>query len=171
MSKKRNTYLSGQFFVLASIILVVGGLIWLGSTKEEGTANASSGSLSVSETSWNLGMISMKDGLNEKKIELKNETDSPVTVTEMQTSCMCTTATVINENGRKGPTKGMVGHGGTPRMSQVIAPGETAQLAVVYDPNAHGPDAVGPITRNVTIRTDSADQPKIDLRFSGIVTK
>lgn len=171
MSKRSSKYLSGPFLIFASIVLVIGGLVWLGSTKEEKAVDTSSGMLSVSESSWNIGAVSMKDGIHTKEIELTNDSNEPVTITKMETSCMCTTATVIHEDGTKGPTKGMVGHGGTPYLSETIAPGEKARLAVAYDPNAHGPNATGPISRNISIRTDSSEQPTINLKFSGVVVK
>jgi len=160
-------------FVIGGILLLLGIFAAVGSlgSAKQADRQTSSGKLTISESSWNIGEVSMKDGLNEKVVTLKNETDSPVTVTEMETSCMCTKATIRNADGTMGPTKGMVGHGGTPRMSQTIAPGETAELIVVFDPNAHGPNAVGPITRDIMLKTDSSLQPTIGLRFRGIVTK
>lgn len=171
MSSKNKKNFPWTVLVIGAVLLI--GLYMIVNSGENNNSNivASSGVLTVSEESWNMGAISMKNGLSYKEIELRNNTDFPVTVTEMETSCMCTTATITNADGTKGPTKGMVGHGSTTRMSQTIAPGETAKLSVVFDPNAHGPNAVGPITRNVTLKTNSPDQPVIDLKFSGLVTK
>lgn len=171
MSSKEKKKFPLTVVVIGGLLLALGLFAALSPGGDEQATAEGAGKLTFSETSWNLGMVSMKDGLNEKTIEMKNETAFPVTVTEMQTSCMCTKASIRNADGTMGPTKGMVGHGGTPRMSQTIAPGETAELVVVYDPNAHGPNAVGPITRDVMLKTDSSVQPSVDLRFRAVVTK
>ena len=59
-----------------------------------------------------------------------------------------------------------MGHGGgTATLSETIQAGETAILLVNFDPNAHGPNATGSITRTVMLHTNSQQQPEIELRF------
>ncbi|OGL72159.1 hypothetical protein A3D69_01290 [Candidatus Uhrbacteria bacterium RIFCSPHIGHO2_02_FULL_54_11] len=85
---------------------------------------------------------------------------------------MCTTAQIVHPDGSKSGLKGMIGHGGgSSSLSETIPAGETAVLLVNFDPNAHGPAATGPITRTVTMRTNSQSQPEIRLTFSGNVIK
>ena len=48
----------------------------------------------------------------------------------------------------------MAGHGGATRISDVIKAGDTSDIEVVYDPNAHGPAGVGLIERTVTLEDE-----------------
>ena len=126
--------------------------------------------LTISETRWDFGDIPMSEGITTRSISLKNDTDVPITITSMQTSCMCTTVQIVHSDGSKSGLKGMVGHGGgTSSLSETIQAGEVVALLVNFDPNAHGPNATGPITRNVELTTNSQAQPEVELTFSGNV--
>ena len=126
--------------------------------------------LTISETRWDFGDIPMSEGITTRSISLKNDTDVPITITSMQTSCMCTTVQIVHSDGSKSGLKGMVGHGGgTSSLSETIQAGEAVALLVNFDPNAHGPNATGPITRNVELTTNSQAQPEVELTFSGNV--
>ncbi|MBI4714308.1 DUF1573 domain-containing protein [Candidatus Uhrbacteria bacterium] len=130
------------------------------------------GTIEFSETNWELGEISMSEGINTKEITLTNSSENPIRITRMETSCMCTNAQIVHANGKKSSLKGMVGHGGgVASMSEIIEPNETATLRINFDPNAHGPSATGPITREVIIGTNNPKQSEFNLTFTGTVVK
>ena len=116
---------------------------------------------------FNFGNISMAAGSVSHRYWIKNISAAPLTITKLFTSCMCTVGTLITHAGKKGPF-GMPGHGPTPRLDERLAPGESAQVEVVFDPAAHGPAGIGPTTRVVTIGND-AGLP-LELRFIAVVT-
>ena len=167
MKKQSKTYLWG---ILAVVIILAGFKVLSSSATE--VAPVLEGELTISESSWDLGDVRMSDGMNTKSVPLTNETSSPITLTKMETSCMCTTAQIVHADGSKSGLKGMPGHGGgSATLSETIQAGETVTLLVNFDPNAHGPSATGPITRNVMMMTNSQAQPEINLTFSGNVIK
>lgn len=131
---------------------------------------SSSGALVPSETFWNFGTVKMSEGIVTKELTLRNDSSEPVAIIQMETSCMCTNAQIIHENGKMSGVKGMAGHGSS-TMSEMIEPNETVIVKINFDPNAHGPNGTGSIDRQVTIKTNSQDQPIIVLRFSGVVVK
>lgn len=49
--------------------------------------------------------------------------------------------------------------------------GESVTLTAVFDPNAHGPDATGPVVRHIYIDTNSISRPQLDFVFQGNVVK
>ncbi len=116
---------------------------------------------------FDFGNISMAAGNVSHRYWIKNAGAAPLTITNLSTSCMCTVATLITPAGKKGPF-GMTGHGLTTRVAEVLAPGETAQVEVVFDPAAHGPAGIGRTERIVTIGNDAG--PPLELRFSALVT-
>ena len=169
---------------LIPALIAVGGvmlLAWLGLSKGGATpsvspepkidASTQQGALTLSETSWNWGEIPMSRGTATREIAYQNASSDPVTITSMVTSCMCTTVSLIRANGSMVGPKGMPGHGGNSSVRETIQPGETGTLRIIFDPNAHGPEATGPIRRSVKLATGSDLQPVIELTFSGTVTK
>lgn len=167
MKKQSNKYLWGAILVVVTLI----GITVIASTLQiESVENAT---LTISETSWDFGDIPMSEGIVTKSVTLKNESDTPITLTHLETSCMCTTAQVVHSDGSKSGLKGMTGmaNSGSPTISETVQVGEAVTLLVNFDPNAHGPNATGPITRNVDLETNSQAQPNIKLTFSGNVVK
>lgn len=165
MKKKSKSYLWGSLVIL---VLIVGFKVLSSSATQ--VAPVANGELTVSESSWDIGDVHMGDGMNTKSISLENKSSAPITITKMETSCMCTTVQIVHADGNKSSLKGMPGHsGGSATLSETIQAGETATLLVNFDPNAHGPEATGPITRNVMMMTNSQAQPEIQLTFSGNV--
>ena len=164
--------------IVFSVVLVVVGLFVLGYSGEQGTTasvqgvtatTASASGLTASETSYDFGTISMKNGNVMKEFTVTNPTDKDITVRTILTSCMCTTAFIVQQNGNaKGPF-GMEGMGYIPPANERIASGESRIIRVVYDPNAHGPAGIGQIDRFVTLT--SASGGTVQLEIKALVTR
>ena len=161
--------------LIGALILVgLGGLMWWGrsnqtnATSAVGSSNSTtSGSLVASETQYDFGTISMKDGNVSTVFTVTNPTNKDVLLSRLVTSCMCTTAYIESADGEKGPF-GMPGHGGAvPPANQIIKAGTSVGIKVVYDPNAHGPAGVGTIDRVITL-TDS-EGAVVDLNIHAVV--
>lgn len=71
------------------------------------------------------------------------------------------------EAGRASPWAGM-SHGPEPGWSSWRLASGAASLEVTMDPAAHGPDAVGPWTRKVLLRTASGTE--LDFTLKATVT-
>lgn len=120
-----------------------------------------------------LGNIPMSQGIARLSFNYKNTTGKPMNLTQLFTTCMCTKAKLI-VNGQSSSFAGMQGHQGglapiNPNM--MLNPGEAMTVEVEFDPNAHGPEGVGPITRSVILETDSTVEPKVEFVFTGTVTR
>lgn len=118
------------------------------------------------EPFFNFGNISMAAGKVSHKFGIRNAGDTAITINKIYTSCMCTVATLVTLAGRKGPF-GMPGHDAIPTIAERIAPGDGAQVEVVFDPAAHGPAGIGPTDRIVMIRTNETSP--LELRFAAMV--
>jgi hypothetical protein len=75
---------------------------------------------------------------------------------------MCTSAVLIVD-GQRSRSFGM--HNASLTWSKKIKPGQTAKLEVTFDPNAHGPDATGPVTREVTMYSNDAGKQNVKTKF------
>lgn len=95
--------------------------------------------ISLSPALIDLGNISESQGVATTIFDLENKGDKDLIINGLETSCGCTSASVIFQN-KEGPRFNMPGHGINNEIRPwqvVIAPGEKAQVKVYYDPNVH----------------------------------
>lgn len=78
------------------------------------------------------------------EIPIQNEGNAPLVIEAVTTSCGCTSAEV---------------------EPSTIGPGETGVLLIAFDSGAHGPDANGPVMRQVFIASNDPDQPEVEFRI------
>lgn len=163
-------------YALAVILIFVGLLLWGYSAQKGGTTasvqgvdsvNNSKSQLIASETIYDFGSISMKDGNVTKEFRITNPTAQDIAVKTILTSCMCTTAYIESPSGEKGPF-GMAGMGHVPAVDEIIKAGESRVVRAVFDPNAHGPAGVGRIDRFIAL-TDNAGGT-LQLEIKALVT-
>lgn len=128
--------------------------------------SAASVILTAPEQEFDFGNISMAAGKVSHTFKIKNIAAEPVVVDKVYTSCMCTAAS-LEINGKKTGPFGMAGHGFIPKISKTIASGEEASVEAVFDPAAHGPAGVGPISR--TVYLEEAGGGVLELNFSAVV--
>lgn len=119
------------------------------------------------ELLYDFGTISMKNELVNHVFKVSNPTSADIFIRDINTSCMCTKAYIESANGEKGPF-GMLGMGYVPPADETIKVGETRDVKVVYDPNAHGPAGVGTIDRFIYLK--EADGKTLSLEIKAIVT-
>lgn len=98
------------------------------------------GRIALSATEFDFGTIP-NTGPVSQTFQVRNVGAGPLTIGELSTSCGCTTAQVANRE---------------------LAPGETADLTVTYDPLVHG-GATGSFLRQVFIRSNDPDTPEARL--------
>src|SRR3989344_9261347 len=102
--------------LLGFIVLVVGGLVWFGSgnpkndTPTASINNKFSGVLTLKESKYDFGFISMASGKVNKEFILENQSNGDVQIGTVYTSCMCTVAELMVGDQFSGPF-GMQGHG------------------------------------------------------------
>lgn len=140
-------------------LLIIGGLIGLMIWAKQGQAKLPTQEtqdvksvLTTDKTLYDFGEISMANGKVTTIFKVSNNSGSDVILESVTTSCMCTNAYLVNGEEKKGPY-GMPGHGGpVMKANKIIKTGETQDVEVVYDPNAHGPAGVGPVDRFVFLQ-------------------
>lgn len=106
----------------------------------------------VNPDSYDLGDVSQKEGVVDTLFEIKNEGKSNLVISKLESSCGCTSASIIYQ-GMEGPRFAMPGHGINEEIGDwqvAITPSDTAQLKVYYDPSVHL-DFRGAVTRTVSI--------------------
>lgn len=155
--------------VITFMILVVGALIAFSPPSAQSQKTTVSDSvLSASESAYDFGAISMAKGKVTKLFKIKNSTSASIAVRKLETSCMCTTATLVFGDRRVGPFS-MEGMGAPiPTINEELIAGQEAQVEVTFDPAAHGPAGVGPIARNAFLET--TDGKKLVFEIKAQVT-
>ena len=170
---------------LVVIILGVAGLVWWSKSVDSGTLSATpevqsrsvgvgneTGKLTAEEILYDFGRISMKDGNVSKIFKVTNAGTGEVNLTNVSTSCMCTAAYVLRADGSKLGPFGMPGHGGNTAMpghgngkaGEIIPAGESRDIEVVYDPNAHGPAGVGIVDRFIYLVDENGQKLELEIK-------
>ncbi len=147
--------------IIAGIVVAIAFIAWIawlssasnGDSKTavvwpSGTVNA----MGATEYDW--GEINIKGGEVEHVFDMVNSSKEPLLISHLTTSCMCTSVTLVSGNGDESMEFGL--HSKRGPWERVIQPGEQFKIKAVFDPMAHGPDAVGPITRSVVLETSAA---------------
>ncbi|MEK7077854.1 MAG: DUF1573 domain-containing protein [Patescibacteria group bacterium] len=153
-----------------STVAVIGGLVWIARPDKGAPTDPTAAvisTLAAPENQYDFGAISMANGKVSKIFTVSNSSAEPVTLEKIYTSCMCTEASLIL-NGQKFGPYGMPGHGLVPKVNRALNAGQTAEIEVVFDPNAHGPAGVGPIERIVFVE-EKGRQP-LELEIKAMVT-
>lgn len=161
----RNSIIAIGLVALA----VVGLMFWGRATEMPAHSEPEAGpksALSASENSFDFGTISMKDGNVAHLFKVANSTSEDIVVDRLSTSCMCTGAYLVEGASRVGPF-GMSGMGFGTKLDKVFRAGETKDIEVIYDPNAHGPAGLGPMERFIHL-TD-ASGGVLQLQIKGLV--
>lgn len=153
------------FVVPAAIIL---GLFYLVQSSKEfqGGGGPASEITPVAEKSFNFGSVSMAEGIVRHTFKIKNNGNEEILVKKIYTSCMCTNVTLQTKTEKLGPF-GMPGHGFSPSIDLIFAPGEEAQIEASFDPAAHGPAGIGRIERAIFV--ESKDHAPLELTISALV--
>ncbi len=155
-----------------TVLLVIGLAVWQGGKEDNEPTQplAQVAGIQISPQNYDLGNVELSGGLVTKEYEVKNDTDQPMKLQKLVTSCMCTQAKV-SVGDRESRFFGMEHPGDrNPSINYEIPSGETAKVTVNFDPAAHGPQGVGPFDRVVTL-TFSEPAGVKQLTFNGTVVR
>jgi len=124
--------------------------------------------IDLSETKIDMGEVSQSEGIVSTIFSLENTGESDLIIDKISTSCGCTSAAIVYQ-GNEGPQFTMPGHGkdNPKNWSISISPGDSAELKVYFDPNAHGPqkEDILPITRTISIFSNDPVEFEKQLRI------
>ena len=154
---KTKTLIISALTILSIAGLFAWGNVAKSTSASRGTygSNTQKSVLVAPSVFHDFGTISMKNGNVTKEFTVTNPTGQAVVLETVLTSCMCTTAFLVQADGStKGPFS-MPGMGYVPPANETIPSGESRIVRVIYDPNAHGPAGVGRIDRFVTLNDAS----------------
>ena len=123
-------------------ILVLGAIALLLAACSSGTAE-----LVLDQTTLDLGQV-INGEVRTIEIPLRNTGSSDLVIQSVTTSCGCTSAEV---------------------SPLLIPPGESGVLLVQFDSGAHGPEANGPVMRQVFITSNDNEESEMEFRFTAVV--
>jgi len=153
---------------LISLTLLIGGIFLAGKLTSTASVEIDANAKVVAEeTAHEWGEINLNDGNVQKVFKITNSGTAPLVLSNVATSCMCTTAE-LSLGEEKSPKFGM--HTKSSYVLEVPA-GETAELKVIFDPAFHGPSGVGPINRQVTVATNDPENPELNFMLTAMVKR
>lgn len=156
--------------IAVSFFIFIIGIAVFALPKLNKTANvkiSNNAQVEVVSNTHDWGEIGINNGKVEHVFDIKNTGNTSLSLFNISTSCMCTTAQIILDDNQS-QLFGM--HESSDYVAEVL-PGKTANLKMVFDPAFHGPNGTGPITRQVIIKTNSQDQPQLEFNLTALVTR
>lgn len=150
-------------------LAIIGGGVWalqLTDSPKVQSAATENARATMPETTHDWGSVSMKDGVVNKKFTITNGGTEPLVLSNVTTSCMCTTAQLT----LAGETSPIFDMHGKSSYTMAVPPEETAELEVIFDPAFHGPSGVGAITRIITVQTNDAENKELTFTLTATVT-
>lgn len=108
---------------------------------------------------YEFGDINIEGGVVSYTFTFENVGEDKLYLYGAQTSCMCTEAQILLPDGSSSPVFGM--HSDPWIYDGFIAPEESFQVQVSYDPMAHGPEATGEVNRSILLFTSSEENARL----------
>lgn len=152
----RRKKITKLLIIFAPALVIIGGFIFLIGGNVSQKLQSGIPKLEINPKEYDVGDVSMKTGLVKRDYEIKNIGSGDLKIDDIWTSCHCTTA-ILKVAGKESPRFGL-DHAGF--WSQIIAPGETGYLEVVFDPAFHGPSGIGPAVREIYLSTNDPQNKK-----------
>lgn len=154
--------------IILPCVLLAAGLALLALNVFSGSPAQTTGGkphLEVSETEYDFGTVPLMGGILKKTFEIKNNGDGDLVIGPLWTSCHCTSA-IFKWNGKQSPEFNMA----KIPWSQKLAPGETGQIEVIFDPAFHGPAGIGAAIRAIFFETNDPQNESPEVRIVANVT-
>jgi hypothetical protein len=174
MKKSKINHLTFFVFITTGLILGLGVWLLAGPATSgarppapEAAGSGDQGKAEVPVTDFDWGTIDYGGGDATAEFTIKNSGSGPLTLSQVSTYCMCTTAQDIIGD-QNSPYFGM--HQKSSWIGQIPAGGQ-AVLKVVFDPAFHGSQGVGPVTRQIVMTTTDSQNPKLEFNLKGNVVK
>ncbi len=169
-----NRVMDKKIIIIISLITVValgGGMYFAQNQGTKAAVEKTNGAkIQTFETSFDFKDVKYSGGNAKHGFKIKNAGTKDLTIANMSTSCMCTKV-YLQAGNIKSPEFGMKGMSGDSSWKGVVKPGGEAKIVADFDPTAHGPQGVGPISRIVSFETNDPDHPYVEFTFSGVVVK
>lgn len=160
--------------IVATAVILVGAVMLLGNTSSGSVKGAlekvAGAKVEAVENNFDFKDIPYSGGNAIHEFKIKNSGDKDLKIGNMATSCMCTKVYLKTESGN-GPEFGMKGHSASSDWTGTVAPGKEGSVVAVFDPTAHGPEGVGPMSRIISFETNDPGHPYMEFTFSGNVVK
>jgi hypothetical protein len=158
------------FAYIFGTMIIVGLLIW-GLTYISKPKNIASYSVNdpnspkieVAQTKFDFGKISVNDIANHE-FTMKNTGKTPLNITNIITSCHCTSAILKIPGKADSPEFGMVKNDS---WQGAILPGDTGTLVVTYKPSVM--PVKGMISRVITLTSNDPNQDQIQFEITADV--
>lgn len=154
--------------IIGTLLILGGGVILLSSSPAKTPVSLSQNvKAEAPEKTFDWGQIDYNGPKATKSFKIKNSGSEILKLTNIKTSCSCTSAQIIID-GSQSPLFSM--HSVSSWVGEV-QPGKEAELVVVFDQSFHGPSGVGPIERIISVETNDVKNPKIEFNLTGNVVK
>lgn len=153
--------------VLGLFVILGGTLALLKQTGQNSNIVVVASALELSDTTHSWGTIPYDGGNQVVEFSLKNTGQDSVQLSDLRTSCMCTTAQVLVGDNQS-PEIRMVDSQG---WQAELQPNQLAVVRVEFDPAYHGLQGLGDIKRIITLKTNAQNYEQLEFSVEGTVIR
>lgn len=126
--------------------------------------------LEIDHSQYNFGTVKLTSGIVEHKYPVKNIGQKDLKIANLVSSCACTKV-YFKSGSQQSPKAGMKGMTKITDYVGVLKPGESGEMIMEFDPNFHGLQGLGKITRQLSFETNDPDHSYVEFNMSGEVIK
>jgi len=160
------------FLWIFGAIIVLGLIIWgftrlttpVKSIASYSASDPNAPKIELNENNFVFGKISLSNNATHD-FKIKNTGKNPLVITDLMTSCHCTSAILKVPGQPNSPEFGMMS--GESNWQGEIAPGAEATIETIYKPSVM--PVKGPVSRVITFRTNDPNNKEIQLEITADV--
>lgn len=151
---------------LITLLALGAGIFFISKSSSAVMTASASAKMEADPKNYDFGIVPINGPKISKTYTVKNSGTEPLKITNVKTSCGCTTATVTIDS-QESPAFGM--HTPQSRWIGVVNPGKSAEIKAIFDQAFHGPQGTGDITRVISFETNDVKNPTVELIMNGKV--
>ncbi len=157
--------------ILFTVLIIGSGAVLLSRTSAKANLEKEKGvKLEIDHDQYNFGTVKLTLGIVEHHYPIKNIGQKDLKIANMASSCACTKV-YFKSGDQQSPKAGMKGMTKSTNWVGILKPGENGELVMEFNPNFHGFQGAGKITRSLSFETNDSDHPYVEFNMSGEVIK
>jgi len=158
--------------VIVFCILIIGAGVYLLSKAPAKVALSQENGvrIGIDHKQYDFGRVKLTSGLVIHQYPIKNTGNTDLKIANLASSCACTKV-YFKSASQESPRASMKGMTKISDWVGILKPGENGEIIIEFDPNFHGPQGIGIITRTISFETNDNQNSYTELSFNGEVIK
>ena len=157
--------------IVFTLLIIAGGAFLVSKAPNKASlAKDENARLEIDHSQFNFGEVKLTSGILTHRYPIKNIGQTDLKIANLASSCACTKVYFKSGSGES-PKASMKGMTKVSSWVGVLAPQETGEMVIDFDPNFHGINGIGKIARSLEFETNDPSHLRVEFNLSGEVTR